>query len=114
MIVDIRTLRHPKEKLYGTLMYVFGVIGWLMIFGFIAVSIAAGKWEAVAIMIAEFAVFYLLYLVAGALHRAYVYGHYVMIARGNSRIFSKWSRTAPGDSDCASLRRRSSTIPAES
>jgi len=79
MTIDIRALRHRKEKLYGTLMSVFGVIGWLLILAFIAASIVGGKWQVVAVMAAEFGIFYLLYLVVGALHRAYVYGHYVMI-----------------------------------
>ncbi len=79
MDFKISKVRHPKEKFYGTLMLVIGMIVWAIA----AISIAIAAMQSIVIVFVV--VFYIAILwftsfVARSLVRAYMIGHYVMVS----------------------------------
>ena len=76
----VRKMRHPKERIYGTLMYVMGVVVWPLV--------ALGAYEALLdrglllklLPISFYVLAFILYLAIRHLFlRAYIFGHYVLV-----------------------------------
>ena len=80
MAQSIGNLRHSKEQLYGTLIMVFGIGIWALL----ALIIVAGallqhSFAQLIILLAEIAVFGLVVYIAKLFHRAYLFGHAILI-----------------------------------
>ena len=75
----IKQLRHPKEKVYGALMYVFGVLGWVAIVGIVALASRAPEARGLIVILIEIAVFALVYALIRIFYRAHMFGHYVLL-----------------------------------
>jgi Zn-dependent protease with chaperone function len=73
---DIKAIRHPREKVYGTLMLIIGVLLW-------AVLISGLFFENSRVHLIVPAIYLGLFLLvsfcARALVRAYMFGHHVMV-----------------------------------
>ena len=80
MDANLKALRHGKEKLYGTLVMVFGVLVWaIVILAFVAVFLSGKGIEQLVVLAVEIAFFVLVIFIAKLFHRAYLYGHAVLI-----------------------------------
>lgn len=79
MNFDISQVKHPKEKLYGSIMLVVGIAIWAVVLGAIAVALLSGSvWHALLLLF-YFGIFWLVSYWARALTRAYMIGHFVMV-----------------------------------
>ena len=78
MKTDISQLRHPKEKLYGSIMTGVGVAGWVLVALVLLATLVIKPGDALL-----FAVYGLMAWggsrIARALTEAYMFGHYVMV-----------------------------------
>lgn len=74
----VKRLRHPKESLYGTLMYLFGAVFWLAIAAVVVVALKTSPF-ALLPLVAELVVILVVLGIARLFLRAYVYGHYVLV-----------------------------------
>ncbi len=79
MDFKVSKVRHPKEKLYGLLMLVFGVVIWLVVAGTIVLA-ALNNPVMLALFIVYAIFFWFFGYVVRALMRAYMIGHYVMVS----------------------------------
>jgi Zn-dependent protease with chaperone function len=73
-------LRHPKEKFYGSMMLIIGPIIWAIV----AISMIAALVTNLAVFftyVGYIVGFGLVTLIAAAVFRAHMYGHYVMIGQ---------------------------------
>ena len=75
-------MRHSKERLYGRLMIVFGIIVWGVLAGALVLA-AVGDQISVLLGFGVYAIYGLLVwlaiIIGKLLMRAYIYGHYVLI-----------------------------------
>ncbi|WP_332691595.1 M48 family metallopeptidase [Bosea sp. (in: a-proteobacteria)] len=79
MNFEISAVRHPKEKLYGSIMLVVGTLIWAVLLGAIAFTLLSGSvWHALLLLF-YFGAFWLFSYWARALTRAYMIGHFVMV-----------------------------------
>ncbi len=75
----ISSFRHPKEKLYGSLMLAVGMIVWLVIAAIVVAGMLSGSfWHVVLIVFYGFLIWFAAF-VAKALTRAYMFGHFVKV-----------------------------------
>ncbi len=72
------TLRHDKERTYGTFMVVVGCVIWLLLLGVLVVT-AVTKPAGLLPIAIELVVISLVIYFGQCLTRAYIYGHYVMV-----------------------------------
>ncbi|MEB2846061.1 M48 family metallopeptidase [Endobacterium cereale] len=80
MDFKISTVRHPKEKFYGTLMLVIGTLVWAGLAAGVA-YVAMNDDPMILFGFASYiAMFWFSSFVARALLRAYMIGHYVMVS----------------------------------
>ncbi|WID97282.1 M48 family metallopeptidase [Bosea vestrisii] len=79
MNFDISQVKHPKEKLYGSIMLVVGTLIWVLVVGFILLSLLRGQIHVAVISLLYFLAFWLFSYWARALTRAYMIGHFVMV-----------------------------------
>lgn len=75
---DLRALRHPKERRYGTIMVVVGALVWLVILAVLAVALTQG-WHAL-ILVAEVAIILGVLALAKVFYRTYLFGHAVLVS----------------------------------
>ena len=75
----IKQLRHPKESTYGAFMYVFGVLGWCAFAIIIVAAFNAPGSKNLIVLVVEFAIFALIYLLIKIFYRAHIFGHYVLL-----------------------------------
>ncbi len=79
MDFKVSKVRHPKEKFYGSVILVSGIIGWLIAAG--AILFAAQKNPAVLVMVLIYiGGFWFAGYIVRALLRAHMMGHYVMVS----------------------------------
>lgn len=80
MDFKISKVRHSKEKLYGTVMLVIGILIWA-IAAIAVLAVAMLQSLAIVFMVALYvAIFWFIGFVGRALVRAYMMGHYVMVS----------------------------------
>jgi len=79
MSIKVSELRHPKEKVYGAIMTVVGIFGWVFVAFILLVSIATRQLEQALALILYGGAFWLFSLIVRAFTRAYMFGHYVMV-----------------------------------
>lgn len=70
--------RDPREHLYGTLLSVFGAIGWAVLV-LIMARVLAARPDIFVLYAFYIAAFILFALISAFFLRAYIYGHYVLI-----------------------------------
>ncbi len=70
--------RHPRERLYGTVLSVLGAVFWIAFLGFMGFLLLHNP-AAFALYLVDIAVLALLLLVSALVFRAYIYGHYVLV-----------------------------------
>jgi Zn-dependent protease with chaperone function len=79
MDFKISKIKHPKEKLYGSIMLILGALGWAFLAAMLIFSILKGSiWHAVILISYGVAGWFASYVVR-ALTRAYMFGHYVLV-----------------------------------
>ncbi|WP_312406424.1 M48 family metallopeptidase [Rhizobium sp.] len=79
MDFKISKVRHSKEKLYGSVMLVIGILIWA-IAAIAIIAVAMLQSVAIVFMVAVYiAIFWFISFVGRALVRAYMIGHYVMV-----------------------------------
>ena len=76
---DLRGLRHGKERLYGTLVLIFGATIWLAALAAIALAFKRGKSAEFAVFLIELVVIMLVLLLVKLFYRAWLFGHAVLI-----------------------------------
>ena len=74
----MRQLRHPKEKLYGGMMYAVGGLVWAVVLAGL-LSNATQDPSALIVLVIEVGVIWLSLRIAAAFTRAYFYGHHVLL-----------------------------------
>lgn len=79
MNFSISQVKHPKEKLYGSIMLAFGILIWALVIGFIVLSLLKGQIYTAVLALAYFVSFWLISYWLRALTRAYMMGHFVMV-----------------------------------
>ncbi|MCX8255281.1 hypothetical protein RHAL1_01465 [Beijerinckiaceae bacterium RH AL1] len=80
MAASIGDLRHSKEQLYGTLILIFGIAIWLLLaLVLVAGALAQNSFAQLIILVVEIAIFALIIFIMGLFHRAYLFGHAVLI-----------------------------------
>jgi len=79
MTVEISQIKHPKEKLYGSIMLGFGALIWALFIGFILLALLRGQVHVALIAALYFFGFWLVSYWLRALTRAYMIGHFVMV-----------------------------------
>ena len=79
MSINISELRHPKEKTRGFIMTVVGILGWGFVALILLATMATGEFGHGFVLILYGVAFWLFSLIARALTRAYMFGHYVMV-----------------------------------
>lgn len=79
MNFSMSSLRHPKEKLYGTLTLLFGIIVWVAVLAALVAVVQSSKYEILFIAGFYVVLLKLMSFIAKALLRAYIFGHFVML-----------------------------------
>lgn len=79
MSFSISKIKHPKEKFYGALTLLIGVLVWLPIILSIFYVIMTDKATILFSILIYIIIFKLMSFVARAFTRAYMFGHFVMI-----------------------------------
>ena len=83
MDTNLTWLRHRKEKLYDTLVMAFGTLIWAVVILALAAVVLSGKGiEQIVVFLVEAAIFALVITIIRLFHRAYLYGHAVLIGEG--------------------------------
>jgi Zn-dependent protease with chaperone function len=80
MEFKISKVRHAKEKFYGSILMVIGVIFWLIVAASIVFVALMGSFLHLVVILLYIAAFWFFGFVARALLRAYMIGHYVMVS----------------------------------
>jgi Zn-dependent protease with chaperone function len=75
----VQQMIHSKEKFYGSLMYVLGALGWAVLVFLMVVTLFTSGLAAFVVMLGEILLFAAVMWLMRALHRAYIYGHYVLV-----------------------------------
>jgi Zn-dependent protease with chaperone function len=71
--------RHPKEKLYGSIVLFLGIAVWAIVLGFPLAMLLLGSAGHAVVILLYIGVFWLFSYVIRALTRAYMVGHYVLV-----------------------------------
>lgn len=82
MKIDAKALRHPKEKMWGSVMIFFGVLFWLLIIGAAIGALSSNepnKHHLFWIYFWYAFTFAVIIFIRHAFTRAYIFGHYVLI-----------------------------------
>ncbi|AYD00720.1 M48 family metallopeptidase [Neorhizobium sp. NCHU2750] len=75
----ISKVRHPKEKLYGTVMLVIGTLVWAAAIIALVAFAMMHSLAIIAMIVLYIAILWFISFVGRALVRAYMIGHYVMV-----------------------------------
>ena len=80
MASSIGKLRHDKEQLYGTIVMSFGILIWTVVaLALVAAALAKNSFAELFILLLEIAFFALALYIVGLFHRAYLFGHAILI-----------------------------------
>ncbi|MGO4450474.1 M48 family metallopeptidase [Phyllobacterium sp. TAF24] len=80
MDFKIAKFRHPKEKLYGTIMLAAGLMIWIVLLLAIAISVLKGSILTIVPMLAVGLLIWFASFVVRSLIRAHMLGHYVLVS----------------------------------
>jgi len=79
MSFDISRFRHGKEKFYGTLTLVIGILIWVAVLSIPVIALMDGETHVALVFLLYFGAFWLFSFIVRALTRAYMFGHFVMV-----------------------------------
>jgi Zn-dependent protease with chaperone function len=79
MDFDLSRFKHSKEKFYGALTLIIGILVWTAILGLLAAELLRGRTEVALVILAYVGAFWLFSFIVRALTRAYMVGHFVMV-----------------------------------
>ncbi|TWD48258.1 Zn-dependent protease with chaperone function [Agrobacterium vitis] len=79
MNFSMSSLRHPKEKIYGTLTLLFGIVVWMAVLAALVAAVQSGNYELIFFVGFYIVLLKFLSFISKALLRAYIFGHFVMI-----------------------------------
>ena len=78
----VNYMRHAKERLYGRLMTIFGIVIWGLLAASLVLAAVSGK-TSIVIVFGVYVIYGLLIwlaiIIGKFLTRAYIYGHYVLV-----------------------------------
>ncbi|CAH1654581.1 Peptidase_M48 domain-containing protein [Hyphomicrobiales bacterium] len=80
MTLRISELKHPKEKIYGALTLIAGIIIWFALLGFLVADLLNQNYRQSLVIISYMFIAWLISFIARALTRAYMFGHYVLVS----------------------------------
>lgn len=75
----VEQMRHRKERLYGRLLMIFGVLLWALFVAGLAYAVFIGEYSALYAVIFYAVIFWVSFIVSHFLLRAYIYGHFVLV-----------------------------------
>ena len=73
-------LRHPKERTWGGVMTVLGILVWAVIVLVIAFMVSQGRGLVLLPLVFYGVLIWLFYLIAAAFYRARAFGHFVLLS----------------------------------
>ena len=80
----VEQMRHAKERLYGRLTMIIGIVLWAIFAAALVFEVINGNYISLVAVIVYALIFWVFFIVGHLLLRAYIYGHYVLIGPDQS------------------------------
>jgi Zn-dependent protease with chaperone function len=75
----VEQMRHAKERLYGRLTMIIGIVLWAIFAAALVFEVINGNYISLVAVIVYALIFWVFFIVGHLLLRAYIYGHYVLV-----------------------------------